>query len=131
MLLPCVIRPEGPAPRGAGSSGVPLKLYVPLLCLSGCFLLGRREARRLRRHHEAIGCESLATTGSVFLPSVPQSRKPGLYSVGFDGRPRFFSVSSTLMYQTPTFMILRAPSVVATQLIYYYFSTNYLIVSYT
>jgi hypothetical protein len=28
-----------------------MKMYVPLLCLSSCFLLGRREARRLRRHH--------------------------------------------------------------------------------
>jgi hypothetical protein len=62
----------------------------------------------------AIGCESLATTGNVFFPSASQTRKPLLSPSRLGGRPRLYNVSSTLWYQTPTFMILHASSAVAT-----------------
>ncbi len=44
----------------------------------------------------------------------PRPGSRGCSSVGFGGRPRCCSVSSTLLYHTPTFMILRASSAVAT-----------------
>ncbi len=61
----------------------------------------------------AIGCESEIWCWTLFLPSVSQTTKPRSSSPRFGGMPRFFSVSSTLSYQTPIFMILRASSAVA------------------
>jgi hypothetical protein len=64
--------------------------------------------------HAAIGCESPPITAAAFLPSVGQVRKPGLNSVGLGGIPFFWKVSSTVLYQVPTFRILPASSAVAT-----------------
>ena len=51
---------------------------------------------------------------TLFFPSVSHTMKPRSSSPRLGGIPRFFSVSSTLSYQTPIFMISRASSAVAT-----------------
>ena len=58
--------------------------------------------------------KSPAVFATLFLPSVGQTRNPFSPSLRFGGRPRLCSVSSTLSYRVPIFMMSRASSAVAT-----------------
>src|SRR5215510_6035965 len=71
-------------------------------------------AKAFGRYRMRVGLEWPAATGWGSRPSVSYVRNPVWPAARFGGRARLKSVSSTVLYHTPTFIIWRASSAVAT-----------------